>query len=299
MVSPSNRLISSKPVFLHYDQAALDAAYDQNVWARDREASWQRRALLSDQVKLRIGQPMRLAYGAAPVEQLDYYRADADAAPVVVIVHGGAWRRGTAAGHAFAAEPFISAGVHYIVPDFSNVQDVGGDLNVLVQQIRAVIAWTFRNVGQHGGDPRQIYLIGHSSGAHLIASALLADWPSQNLPVKPVKASFCLSGLYDLRGARLSARSNYVAFTDQIEQDFSPLRHVSRIPCPITLAYGTSDSPEFQRMAQEFALALRGVGKLTDLIVAEQMDHFETFECLADPLTPIGKAALDMIANGR
>jgi arylformamidase len=286
---------SGKAVFLHYHQKDLDDAYDQNVWARDRDAAWRRRTIASENIRNRIGAPARLTYGATDIEKLDLYRTQAKHAPTVILVHGGAWRRGNASDHAFAAEQFVTAGAHYAVPDFANVQDVGGDLNVLVEQIRNIIVWTFREIQRFGGDPTQIYLIGHSSGAHLATAALLTDWPSLGLPPSIVRAAFCMSGLYDLKGARLSARSNYVSFTDQVEQDLSAARHIHRIPCPITVAYGSLDSPEFQRMAQEFAKALRDVHKLAGLFVADQMDHFETLECLSDSQTAIGRAALNMV----
>jgi arylformamidase len=290
---------SGKPVFLHYDQKSLDDAYDQNVWARDRDAAWRRRAEASESIRKRIGAPTRLAYGSTDIEKLDLYRTQAKDAPTVILVHGGAWRRGNASDHAFAAERFVTAGANYEVPDFSNVQDVGGDLNVLVGQIRNVIIWTFREIRRFGGDPTQIYLIGHSSGAHLATAALLTDWTSLDLPPTIVRAAFCMSGLYDLRGARLSARSNYVSFTNQVEQDLSAARHIHRIPCPITIAYGSLDSPEFQRMAQEFAKALSDAHKLAGLFVADQMDHFETLECLSDPKSSIGKAAMNMVFPDR
>jgi arylformamidase len=300
MDAPANTSVSSgKPIFLHYDQKSLDDAYDQNVWARDRDGAWRRRSAFSEDVRSRIGAPTRLTYGATDIEKLDLYRTQAKDAPVVILVHGGAWRRGNASDHAFAAEQFVVAGSHYVVPDFANVQDVGGDLNVLVGQIRNVIVWTFHEIRRFGGNPDQIYLIGHSSGAHLATAALLTDWASLGLSPGIVRAAFCLSGLYDLKGARLSARSNYVSFTDQVEQDLSAARHIHRIPCPITIAYGSLDSPEFQRMAQEFAKALDDVHKLAGLLVADQMDHFETLECLSDPRTEIGKAALNMVFSNR
>ena len=82
------------PVYLEYDQAALDAAYDQAAYAPNREQLIKRRISDSELTRLRIGQPERVAYGPADIERLDIYRTERDAAPVFVFIHGGAWRSG-------------------------------------------------------------------------------------------------------------------------------------------------------------------------------------------------------------
>ena len=62
-------------VFLDYDQAALDAAYDQAVYAANREQLIKRRVRDSELARHRIGEPERVAYGSAEIERLDLYRA--------------------------------------------------------------------------------------------------------------------------------------------------------------------------------------------------------------------------------
>jgi arylformamidase len=49
------------PVYLDYDQAALDAAYDQAVYAPNREQLIKRRIRDSELARLRVGEPERLA----------------------------------------------------------------------------------------------------------------------------------------------------------------------------------------------------------------------------------------------
>src|SRR5579883_293216 len=110
-------------VFLHYDQAALDAAYDQNAYAANRQQLLDRYAVNSEQVRARLGPPSRLAYGPTEIEKLDIYRTGAASAPVNIFIHGGAWRAGLARNYGFAAELFVRAGAHFVVPDFVWVQD--------------------------------------------------------------------------------------------------------------------------------------------------------------------------------
>jgi len=63
------------PVFLDYDQAALDAAYDQAAYAPNREQLIRRRICDSAAARARVGAPERVPYGTAEIEKLDIYRA--------------------------------------------------------------------------------------------------------------------------------------------------------------------------------------------------------------------------------
>ncbi len=280
-------------VFLDYDQKALDDAYDQAVYAPNREQVNLRLGKASELAREHLGEPRREAYGPAAIERLDIYRANAGDAPVVVFIHGGAWQSGTAAEHAYAAEMFVSAGAHYVVLDFDRVQDAGGSLFPMVDQVRRAVAWVHRNASSFGGDRDRIHVVGKSSGSHLGGCVAITDWAGDfGLPADAVKSYTLQSGMYDLRGPRLSKRGAYVKFTDEMEQRLSPQRHLDRIVAPITLVYGSNETPEFQRQSRDFAHALRKAGKPVELIFAEGYNHFEIAETLASPYGFVGRAVL-------
>ncbi|MPZ55061.1 MAG: carboxylesterase family protein [Rhizobiales bacterium] len=279
-------------VWLDMDQKELDDAYDQSKYAFNQEQLGRRRALLSELARQRLGRPQRFAYGAAPIEGLDLYPARQPNAPVVVFTHGGAWRHGVARDNAYAAEMFVNAGAHYIALDFSSVVEVGGDLMVLADQVCRAMAWVYDNAASFGGDRERIYAVGHSSGAHLNGVLLTTDWSRYGLPANIIKAGLCCSGMYDLKPVRLSARSTYVAFTDEIEEELSAQRHIDRLDCPIIVAHGTLETPEFQRQARDFAAAVKAAGKPVRFIVAEAYNHFEMSEMLGSPYSLLGHELL-------
>jgi arylformamidase len=286
-------------VFLDYDQASLDAAYDQATYAPNREQLIRRRIRDSELARHRLGEPERIAYGSTEIERLDIYRSDraADAlAPVFVFIHGGAWRSGRAKDYAGPAEMFLAAGAHYVVPDFAWVQDVGGRLGVLADQTRRAVAWVYENAQRFGGDPKRLYLGGQSSGGHLTAVALTTDWPCQfGLPGDLIKGGMCISGMYDLTPVRLSARNRYVSFDDATVAALSPIRHLDRLTAPLIIAYGTCETPEFQRQNREFAAAVEAAGKQVRLLVGEHYNHFELPETLGNPYGLLGRAALELM----
>ncbi len=283
-------------VFLDYDQAALDAAYDQAAYAANREQLLRRRDSDSAAARARLGQPERVPYGSAEIEKLDIYRARGERRPVFVFIHCGAWRAGSAAEYVTAAEMFLAAGAHYVVPDFSAVQEAGGSLVVLADQVRRAIAWVYRHIAEFGGDPSRVYLGGQSSGGHLAAVALTTDWPGEfGLPADIVKGGLAISGMYDLAPVRLSKRSAYVNFDDETVAALSPIRHLDRLRAPVVVAYGTGETPEFQRQNREFAAAVAAAGKPVRLLVGAHYNHFELLETLANPYGLLGRAARELM----
>jgi arylformamidase len=283
-------------VFLDYDQSALDRAYEQAAYAPNREQLIKRRIRDSELARRRIGEPERVAYGSTEIERLDIYRSPRASAPILVLIHGGAWRTGRSKEFATPAEMFLAAGAHYVVPDFAWVQDVGGSLVVLAEQVRHAVAWVYKNAPRFGGDPNRLYIGGQSSGGHLAAVALTTDWPREfGLPSDIVKGGMCISGMYDLAPVRLSARSSYVKFDDATVAALSPIRHLDRLTAPLIVAYGTCETPEFQRQSREFAAAVEAAGKPVRLLVGEHYNHFELPETLGNPYGLLGRAVLELM----
>src|SRR5262249_38446049 len=99
-------------------------------------------------------------------------------------------------------------------------------------------------------------------------------------------------GMYDLKPVRLSKRSKYVKFTDEMEEALSAQRHIDKLNTPLVLAYGTYETPEFQRQTRDFYAAVKAAGKPVELIVGEGYNHFEVLETLANRYGVLGRAAL-------
>src|SRR5215468_3532925 len=240
---PASQHPKGPRVWLDMDQKELDDAYDQSVYAPNRDQLNRRRASESELVRARLGAPKRVAYGATPYEMLDIYPTRNGNAPIVVFVHGGAWRAGHAKDSAYGAETFVRAGAHFLVLDFVNAIESGGDLVPMIEQVRRGVAWAARNAASFGGDPDRIYVAGHSSGAHLGGCVLITDWEKDfGLPRDTVKGATLCSGMYDLKAPRLSKRSEYVKFTDATEEALSTQRHLDRINCPVTVLHGTLET---------------------------------------------------------
>jgi arylformamidase len=287
-------------VWRDMDQKALDDAYDQAVYAPNANQVLARFRAASESARKRLN-PQRLAYGPSEHERLDIYRAASGAgkgagAPIDIFVHGGAWQRGSAAETAVTAEPIVGAGAHAVVIDFITVDQAGGDLMPLYRQVSRALAWVWHNAESFGGDRNRLYVSAHSSGAHLAGCALSRGWREEGLPADFCKGAVLAGGMYDLAPVRLSKRSRYINFTDAMVQDLSPQRHIDGITMPLILAYGTCESPEFQRQTRDFHDAVTAAGKPAELIIGEHYNHFEMSETFASPYGVVGRARLRQMA---
>jgi arylformamidase len=291
------------PVFLDYDEEELAAAYEQGPWAPNREQLVRGYRQDNAAALARLGPPRRFAYGWSEIEQLDHYATDEPNAPVMVFIRGGAWRGPVPPTLAFEqppvalqAEMFVDYGAHYIALHFTNVLATGGDLVPMAEQVRRGVAWVYRNARSFGGNPERLYVSGASSGGHLAGVVLTTDWEREfGLPADTVKGYVCISGMYDLHPVSLSARRTYVDFTPQVIEALSPIRHLERVAAPVILAYGTEETPEFQRQSREFAAALEAAGKSVTLLVGEGYNHFEIQATFWNPYGLLGRAVLEQM----
>lgn len=294
--SPPATAPKGPPVWLDLDQKALDDAYDQVKYAPNRLQVVGRYRTNSDLTRKRLGAPKRLSYGATPIEAFDLFATKVPNAPINVFLHGGAWRAELAQYYAFPAEMFVNAGAHYISVDFNNVTETDGDIMPMAEQCRRAVAWIYKNAGSFGGDPNRIYISGHSSGGHLGGVVMVTDWEKDfGLPKNVIKGGLLVSGMYDLKPVRLSARSSYLKFTEASEHALSSQRHLDMLNAPVIVAYGALETPEFQRQSRDFTDAVKTAGKTAELVKGEGYNHFEFIETMANPYSQLGRAVLEQM----
>ncbi|MBV8718539.1 MAG: alpha/beta hydrolase [Chloroflexi bacterium] len=167
-----------KKVFLDYTQEELDRAYDQRTWARNAEALIALRLMMSAQTRKRLTFTSH-SYGPDPDETLDVFPSAAANAPIAIFIHGGAWRTGTKEDVSFVAEAFAPAGVHCVILNFDNIAKAR-----MPDMICRGVVWTYRNAKNLGGDSGRMYVLGHSSGAHLCNVMLTTDWARYGMPAR-------------------------------------------------------------------------------------------------------------------
>jgi arylformamidase len=284
-------------VYLDYTQAELDAAYDQRVYAPNREEIVAWYGAQSAMVRARLVMRRSVPYGTGEDETLDIFPAG-KGAPVHIHIHGGRWTLFTKDEESFIAPTFVSAGAACVVPDFSNIPKVR--IPEMVAQVKRAIAWTYMNAASFGCDPDRIHLSAHSSGSHLAGVALLTDWEKEfGLPRNVVKSALLISGMYDLRPVMLSARSSYVKLSEAEVLALSAILQPEKLSTPVTLVNGGKETPEFKRQPCAFAEVLKAAGKPHRVIEIPAVNHFEILRQLGEPGSELARLALEMTGLSR
>ena len=284
------------PIFLDYSQEQLDAAYDQRRWAENVPETIARYATDSAAAREALGVET-VAYGDGARERMDVLRPEGEGPfPIHLHLHGGAWRALSKDDAGFPAPAVVASGAIFVALDFDVIPDVR--LPEMIDQARAAVAWLHRNGESLGGDSECIVVSGHSSGAHMAGVLLTTDWAALDLPRDVLKGGLLISGMYDLEPVMLSSRSSYVELSDEEVGELSAMRHLDRLSAPVIVAYGSEESPEFQRHSRDFAAALAERGLTQMLVRLPGVDHFEMpYAAMAADALPL--RAIDLITQPR
>ena len=229
-------------VYGGFDQQTLDREY--NARATVSEAAFDAALLryAEDSARMRGTLPCLLdrPYGPSPDEVLDIFPAG-DGAPLFVYVHGGYWRMLSHKDSSFMAEAFTASGVAVAAVNYSLVPAV--DLDEIVRQCRAAIAWLHANAADFGADPERIFIAGSSAGGHLVGMLIAGGWHEAfGVPEDVIKACCGLSGIYDLQPLRHSMINDWVGLDTATAERNSPIRHLPRAGCPLIVSCGESET---------------------------------------------------------
>jgi acetyl esterase/lipase len=183
-----------------------------------------------------------LRYGQDPRNTLDVYRPAAGGhdAPVIVFFYGGNWVSGKRGDYAFVGRALAARGFVVVIPDYR-----------LYPQVRypdflgdgaAAVTWTVREIAAHGGDPKNIFLMGHSAGAYNAAMlALDPRWlEQQGMTRSMLRGWIGLAGPYDFLPVQ-NPTTQPVFKAPDTPPDSQPLSHVSDLAPPALLIAASKD----------------------------------------------------------
>lgn len=228
-------------------------------------------------------EPTTRSYGPDPLQAIDVYdQPGLKDAPVLLFIHGGGWRRGDKRG--VNALPdyarrhgFLLASANYrMAPDV----DAGG----CAEDVAAAVAWLAGNAAGHGGDPKRIFIAGHSAGAHLAA---LVGVDPQYLGQYGVKPSD-LAGVIPIDGAGYDAVAQMQYLGERpgplgdIYQNAFGARAAELSPTtlvkagqvyPPFLIFHVASRPDARRQSQGLADALQAVGGQALVVPAPGETH--------------------------
>ena len=207
-----------------------------------------------------------VAYGPDRAQTFDVYLpAERKGAPIIFLVHGGAWMKGDKA-HAGVVTNKVAhwVGKGYILVS-TNYRLSPPDPLQQADDVARALAFAQAQAPSWGGDPARIAVVGHSSGAHLVS--LLASDPSFTAKheAKPWLGTVALdSAAFDVE--RIMAKQHF-AFYDRVFREdpaywrsCSPIHRLNAAPPNPVFAVCSSDRRESCSQARDYVEKVKGLG---------------------------------------
>jgi arylformamidase len=273
-----------------YSIEEFERQYNPRQAVPDHQDKIDARVTASAEARCRIEGVYDLRYGPGPLEVLDVYPAEAEAAPVQLYIHGGYWRAQDKSDVSFFAEPFTAAGATVVIVNYDLCPNVS--LPEIMAEIVRAIAWTHGHIAEWNGDPNRIYISGNSAGAHLGAMMLAHDWQAEGLPADIIKGAALLTGVYDPTPVLGISVNDIIGLTADMLKAVSPMQNLPRRNLPLLLPVGGAETTEWMRQTRAYADLCQANDIGAEYMEVPGADHFDMTAAMGDPDGPVMLAIL-------
>lgn len=280
-------------VYKNYTSEELELHFDPQKSVPDSTSWSEKRNAASAKNRSEMKSFLDVPYGASPRQKLDIFTAAKPDAPVVVYFHGGYWRSGGKEQNAHFAPLFVKTGATVVVVGYDLAPSV--TVTEIVRQARNAIAWVYRNISKHGGDPSKLYIAGISAGGHLVAMALAHDWEKEGLPRNIIKGAAAITGVYELDAVLHIGVNQEIRLTPESARENSPLLHPPGPGAPLIIAVGGAEPEGWRAQSREFFRVCRERGVDCEFIEIRGAHHYSMGLELTDPASPLTRAIFKQI----
>ena len=237
-----------------------------------------------------------IVFDAPHALKLDVYTpAGAASAPVVVFFYGGAWISGERAWYRYAGEALSAHGIVTIVLDYRKSPQV--KFPAFMDDAALAVAWARANAASFGGDPRRIFVMGHSAGAHI--GALLATdahWLAKvDMKPRDLRGFVGLAGPYDFAPFSDDYLLDVFGSDPAAQQAAMPANYVDGDEPPMLLLQGLKDSTVWPRNTRSLAAKLEAHGEPVETKFYPGVGHTRIALSLAKPFNGWDGALADTL----
>jgi acetyl esterase/lipase len=229
----------------------------------------------------RIKSTYSVAYAQRSRGTLDICRpADAIAAPVVVFFYGGGWRSGYKELYRYVGRALARRGYVAVLPDYRIYPEVC--YPDFIEDGALAVRWAKDNAGRFGGDPENLFLMGHSAGAHIAAMLAMDGRWLQKVGLAPgrdIAGLIGLAGPYDF--LPLLEETRIAIFGGDNRPETQPIHHVVPGAPRALLMTGARDGTVEPGNSTRFAARLRETGNNAEILSYPRIGHFIIVAALA------------------
>ncbi len=230
-----------------------------------------------------------ISYGSHARHRIDIYSPEEPGSyPVVIFVHGGAWRDGDKDRYPHLGEWLTRHGIICVMLNYRLTPEVVHPEHT--KDVAAAVAWVYKNIGAYGGDKERLYLTGYSAGGHLASLIVLDPSYLATYGLSPAifKGVATYSGVYSVDWT-LWVAGYGAAFAGCDWKKASPINYVRAGLPPWVIIYANNDYTTLEGQATRFHAELQKVGCNARLMMLDS-DH----ELLTENMVN-AEAALELI----
>ena len=207
-------------------------------------------------------------------QKLDVYvpSAATGRSPVVVFVHGGGWTSGSKRQYRFVAEALSTRGYVVVIPAYRLYPQAR--FPGFVEDAAQAVAWTHEHIADFGGDPAQLFLMGHSAGAHIAAMLTYDERFLRTAGVEPsaVEGFIGLAGAYDFLPFQWAYMADVFAPPESYDNS-QPINFVDGTEPRTFLLHGLADRMVAPSNSKQLAARIRQRGGKVQEHYYEGMSH--------------------------
>lgn len=227
---------------------------------------------LSAQARANYAFESDVRYGNGPLADLDFFPAKSAGRPLVVFLHGGYWRARDKKDYSFVVNALHSADCSVVVMNYDLCPAV--KLSQIVQQVKDGLVWLAAQAERWNFDAKQIFVSGHSAGAHLLAAVLAQTGQSYQLPAGIIKKAYLLSGVYDVEPVlEISVNEEIRLLPDEVHA-MSPLRFKFSPETSYEIYAGGGEPRDWIRESSRFAQHLKEQGCAVQYQTIGDLNHY-------------------------
>jgi acetyl esterase/lipase len=239
-----------------------------------------------------------LSYAPGPRHGVDVYapKTTGPHTPVVVFVYGGGWDSGAKAQYGFVGDALASHGYVTVIPDYRIYPEAR--YPDFIQDTALAIRWAKDHAAEYGGDPDNLFLMGHSAGAYNVAMAALDPrWLAAvgMDPHRDLRGVVGLAGPYDFLPLQSDELKTIFGVEGQAPPS-QPINHVDGRGPPMFLAHDLGDKVVYPRNTINLAAKITAAGGPVETRYYKGLSHALMIGVFAAPLRLLGPVYRDAAA---
>ncbi|MEO1889442.1 MAG: alpha/beta hydrolase [Cycloclasticus sp.] len=223
-----------------------------------------------------------IQYGALAKQQLDIHQPAhlKTNAPVILFFYGGRWQTGSKEEYQFVGQSLAKRGFITVIADYRVFPNV--EFPNFINDGALATQWVLNNIVRYGGDHSNVYLMGHSAGAHM-AAMLIANkkfLAEQQVNITDIRGFIGLSGPYDFKITDDDIKQVFRQASSY--KDTQPITFIDGSEPPMLLLHGQKDKTLSVTNSQHMAEKTNKMGGNASVILYKDMAHVGTLLALAD-----------------